>query len=68
MAAPSGLFLKQKPGGHSYSKVDMMLHTRKHIKRVVFFFPTGDVRAYIEKGVKNSKIWKKWYVFQPLKL
>ena len=34
-----------------------------------FFLRTVNVRTYIEKGVKNSEIWrKKSYVFQPLKL
>ena len=46
-------------------------HTRKQLKRVFFFFffSTFDVRRYLKKGVKNSKILrKKGYVFQPLKL
>ena len=43
-------------------------HTRKHIKRVIFF-PTINVHPYIEKSVKNNKIWgKKGGVFQPSKL
>ena len=42
--------------GHLYSKMDMMLVQEN--KRVVCFFLTVDVRAYIEKGVKSSKIGK----------
>ena len=32
------------------------------------FFPIVDIHAYLEKGIKNSKILKKGYVFQPSKL
>ena len=31
----------------------------------LFFFPTVYVRLYIEKGAKNSKIWKKGMFFSP---
>ena len=41
--------------------------TRKPSKKGCFF-PTVYGCMYFEKGVKNSKIWKKGYVFQPLKL
>ena len=53
-------------GGALVFKVGYDAHTRKQVKGS--FFPTIDVSAYIEKGVKNGKIWKKGYVFQPLKL
>ena len=54
-------------GGALVFKGGYDARTRKQVKRVVFF-PTVDVRAYIEKGVKNIKILKKGYGFQPLKL
>ena len=53
-------------GGHLHSKMDMMLVQEKSKKGC--FNSTVDVHEYIEKGVKNSKIWKTGYVFQHLKL
>ena len=53
------------PGGPLVFKGGYDARTRKQVKRVIFF-PTVDVCAYIEKGVKNSQIWGKGYVFQPL--
>ena len=35
---------------------------------VLFFSNSRCTHVYIEKGVRNSKIWQKEYVFQPLKL
>ena len=46
------------PLGHLYPKIDMILVQKKQVKRS-FCFLTVDVRAYIEKGVNNSKIWKQ---------
>ena len=53
-------------GGDLYSKVDMMLVQETSKKGN--FFPTVNVRVYIEKGVKNSKIWNKGYVFSILEI
>ena len=51
-------------GGELAFKGGYNARTRKQVKRVVFL-PTVDVCAYIEKGVKNSRIWKKGMFFNP---
>ena len=48
-------------GGTLVFKGGYDARTRKHVKRVVF--STVDLHAYIEKGIKNNKIWKKGMFF-----
>ena len=49
-------------GGELVFKGGYDARTRKRIKRNVFI-PTVNVSAYIEKGFKNGRIWKKGVCF-----
>ena len=58
----------KRPGGALVFKGEYDARTRKQVERVVFFPPTVDVRAYIEKGVKNGKIWRIGLCFSTLEI